>query len=166
MVGVMTLKEALGLAQKLKLDLVEIAPTVDPPVAKVVELGKFRYEEEKKLKKQKKGVKNSEVKEIRFSPFIGEADFNMRLTRVKEFLNENNKVRAVVRFKGREMGSKNFGYELLDRLVSELGENINIDMKPKFIGRHLTMVISPVSGSKKPKIEKNEDKEKDQKDNN
>jgi translation initiation factor IF-3 len=165
MVGVMNLKEALELAIKLNLDLVEIAPTADPPVAKVVELGKFRYEEEKKLKNQKKGAKTSEVKEIRFSPFIGEADFNVRYMRVKEFLAEGNKVRTVVRFKGRQMGSKNFGYELLNRITSLLGDSINVDMPPKFIGRHLTMVISPLSGAKKNENEKSE-QDQDKKNNN
>ena len=154
MVGVMNLKEALELAGKLRLDLVEIAPNADPPVAKVVELGKFRYIEEKKLKNQKKGAKGSEVKEIRFTPFIGEADFNVRLSRVNEFLTEGNKVRIVVRFKGREMGSKNFGYEILNRVLSIIGNKVNIDMNPKFLGRHLTMVISPLSGARKS--EKNE----------
>ena len=149
MVGVMNLKEALELANKLSLDLVEIAPKANPPVAKVVELGKFRYEEEKKLKNQKKGAKTSEVKEIRFSPFIGEADFKVRFGRVKEFLSEGNKVRTVVRFKGREMGSKTFGYDILNRITTLMSDKINVDMKPKFIGRHLTMVISPVSGAKK-----------------
>ena len=150
----MNLKEALELAGKLRLDLVEIAPNADPPVAKVVELGKFRYIEEKKLKNQKKGAKGSEVKEIRFTPFIGEADFNVRLSRVNEFLTEGNKVRIVVRFKGREMGSKNFGYEILNRVLSIIGNKVNIDMNPKFLGRHLTMVISPLSGARKS--EKNE----------
>lgn len=142
-IGILTRDKALDLAKKAKLDLVEIAPKAKPPVVKIVDFGKFRYREEKRLRLQKKKTKSTEVKEIRFSPFIGEADYNTRFERVKKFLGEKNKVRLVVKFKGRQMGSKQFGYDLLERLLKELGEGIAIDMKPKFLGRHLAMVISP-----------------------
>ena len=116
-VGVIDTSKALALAKKEGLDLVEIAPFAKPPVTKIVDIGKFKYEEEKKQKAQKKKTKSSELKEIRFSPFIGEADYNTRLIRIKEFLEDKNKVKVVVKFKGRQMGSKQFGYKLFERLL-------------------------------------------------
>lgn len=160
-IGVMKLKEALEKSEEKGLDLVEIAPKAKPPVVRIVELGKFRYEEEKKLKKQKKGAKTSELKEVRFSPFIAEQDYKTRLDRVNEFLDEGNKVRAVVKFKGRQMQSKKFGYNLFDRLLKDVTSEINIDMEPKFLGRHLTMVISPVKKTKKKKDYEKETKNKE-----
>lgn len=146
--GVMKLNEALAAAQKEGLDLVEIATNAKPPVVKIVDLGKFRYEQEKKLRKAKKGNKASELKEIRLSPFIAQHDYEVRMERIREFLTENNKVRVVVVFMGRHMGSKQFGYDLLKRVVNELGDRIAVDMEPKFLGRHLAMVISPVKKAK------------------
>lgn len=141
--GVIELGEALKLANKADLDLVEIAPNAKPPVVKIIDIGKFRYQEEKKLRKQKKQAKSTELKEVRFSPFIGEHDFSVRFEKIKEFLKEKHKIRVVVVFKGRHMGSKQFGYKLIKRIVNELGDNISIDMEPKFFGRHLATVISP-----------------------
>jgi len=92
---------------------------------------------------------------VRLSPFIGEHDFNTRFERIKEFLQEKHKVRVVVKFKGRQMGSKKYGYELMSKVLGKVGENITVDMQPKFIGRHLTMVISPTTRSVK-----NEQKDK------
>lgn len=160
-VGVMSKAEALEEAQKRQTDLIEIAPKAQPPVAKLIELGKFKYQEEKKAQKAKKSQKSSELKEIRFSPFIGDADYNTRRARVGEFLSEGNKVRAVVKFKGRQMGSKTFGYDIFERLLNDIGrDSIVIDMEPKFIGRHLAMVVSPTKEIiKKPnKHAKTEDK--------
>ena len=146
--GVLTITEALEKAKEAELDLVEIAPKAVPPVVKIIKFGKFKYLEEKKLKAQKKKTKSSETKEVRFSPFIGEADYNTRLGRIKEFLAEKNKVRRVVKFKGRQMGSKQFGYKLIERMLADLGDSVTIDMNPKFVGRHLTTVISPISKAK------------------
>lgn len=161
-VGVMSRNEALEEARSRNTDLIEIAPKAQPPVAKLIELGKFKYQEEKKAQKAKRSQKSSELKEIRFSPFIGDADYKTRLARVVEFLSEGNKVRAVVKFKGRQMGSKTFGYGLFERLLEEVGKDkVVIDMEPKFIGRHLAMVISPtkeIIKKDKPKNGKTEDK--------
>ena len=147
--GVLSKTQALELAKKAKLDLVEIAPRAKPPVVKIVDFGKFRYQEEKKESLQKKKIKSVNVKEIRFSPFIGEADYKTRIERMKEFLEEKDKVRVVVKFKGRQMGSKQYGYNLLKRVLKEFAERVAIDMEPKFLGRHLMMIISPVGYSKK-----------------
>lgn len=144
----MSKDEAVKKAKAQGLTLVEIAPTAVPPVAKIVDFGKFRYAEEKKLKKQSKGSKGGEVKEIRFSPFIAENDYNTRFARVKEFLAERNKVKIVVVFLGKQMGSKPFGYKLIERMLKELGDTVVTDMPPKFLGRHLITIISPVTGKK------------------
>jgi translation initiation factor IF-3 len=141
----MKIAEALEAAKKQGLTLVEIAPLAKPPVAKIVDFGKFRYAEEKKLRKESKRAKATELKEVRFSPFIAENDFQTRFGRVKEFLADKNKVRLVVVFRGPQMRSKNFGYQLLDRMVKELGESIVTDMQPKFLGKHLMMIISPTT---------------------
>jgi translation initiation factor IF-3 len=144
-IGVMKLPDALNEARNAGLDLIEVAPKAKPPVVKIDDFGKFRYREEKKLRKQHSKAKSTELKEIRFSPFIGDADYRTRMDRIREFLADKNKVRTVVVFKGRQMGSKKFGYELLGKIKSELAESVVIDMDPKFIGRHLAMVISPTS---------------------
>lgn len=144
-IGLLSKHVALKKAKEKGLDLVEIAPNAKPPVAKIVDIGKFRYQEEKKLKKQSKTQKGGELKEIRFSPFIGEKDYETRKVRVNEFLKDGYKIRAVVKFKGRQMGSKQFGYKLLQKLLEDLEQNIVVDMEPKFLGRHLAMVISPTN---------------------
>jgi len=149
--GVIDINKALALAKKEGLDLVEIAPYAKPPVARIVDIGKFKYEELKKQKAQKKKTKASEQKEIRFSPFIGEADYNTRLIRIKEFLDDKSKIKVVVKFKGRQMGSKQFGYKLFERLLDDLKGRVGIDMSPKFLGRHLIMIISPIAGGTKKK---------------
>jgi translation initiation factor IF-3 len=148
-IGVKTRAEALDLAKKSGLDLVEIAPMAKPPVVQVIEFGKFRYKEEKKARAQNKAGKPAELKEIRFSPFIAEGDYQTRFRRMSEFLSAGHKIRVVVVFKGRQMGSKKFGYALVDRILNELGERVVVDMKPKFLGRHLAMVVSPLKKSKK-----------------
>lgn len=154
--GVLSLQEALKTARESERDLIEIAPKAVPPVAKIIEFGKFKYQEEKKLKKQKKSVKGGEVKEIRFSPFIGESDYETRRQKAEKFLKNSNKIRAVVKFKGREMGSKQFGYKLLERFLADFGDKVVVDMKPKFLGRHLAMVISPTfKGKSKQEQETN-----------
>lgn len=153
-IGVLKLSEALKKAQELELDLVEVAPNAKPPVARIIEIGKLIYQEEKKARKDRKAIKGGEIKEIRFTPFIAEADFNTRFVRISEFLQEKNKVRVVVKFGGRQMGSKMFGYNLIERIFSQLSGTINVDMQPKFIGRHLTTVISPLTKVKKVKDNK------------
>lgn len=142
-IGILALNSALKKARDLNLDLVEIAPLAKPPVVKIIDFGKFKYQEEKKQRREKKGVKGGDIKEIRFSPFIGKADYATRIERIKEFLEDKDKVRVVVKFKGREMGSKQFGYDLLQRVLREFEGRVSIDMEPKFLGRHLVMVISP-----------------------
>lgn len=148
-VGVIPTHEAIKMAMDQGLTLIEVAPNAKPPVAKIVDFGKFKYEEEKKARKEKRGIKGGDTKEVRFSPFIGEHDYKTRLARVSEFLEDKDKVRLVVQFTRRQLGSKQFGYDLLSRINKEYGERIGIDMQPKFLGRNLLMVISPKNIVKK-----------------
>ncbi len=161
LIGVLKKDEAINKAKKEGLTLVEIAPNAVPPVAKIVDFGKFRYAEEKKLRAQAKGVKGGEVKEIRFSPFIAENDFKTRIGRIKEFFEDKNKVRVVVVFRGPQMRVKNTGYDVINRIKEEFGDSIATDMEPKFLGKHLITVLSPVTKNKK--YAKDEDKESDNK---
>jgi translation initiation factor IF-3 len=162
LIGEMTKDEALKKAKEAELTLVEIAPNAVPPVAKIVDFGKFKYAEEKKARQQAKGVKGGEVKEIRFSPFIAENDFNFRLERIKEFFSEKNKVKVVVVFKGPQMRVKHVGYDVINRIKTALGDSVGTDMEPKFLGKYLVTVISPVTKSKKIEETKN-GKNEDQK---
>jgi translation initiation factor IF-3 len=143
--GVFKTSEALDNAKKEGLDLVEIAPRANPPVVKLIEIGKFKYQEEKKLRIASQKQRGGDLKEIRFSPFIADNDYQTRLTRIREFLDDRNKVRVVVVFKGRQMGSKQFGYDLLKSILQDLGESAHVDVEPKFMGRQLFMILSPVS---------------------
>lgn len=154
--GILELNDALNKAKEFDLDLIEIAPNAKPPVAKIYDLGKFRYSEEKKMRKQKKGAKSGELKEIRFSPFIANHDYATRIVRIKEFFEDKSKVKIVVAFKGREMGSKDFGYRLVDRIRKDFEGKISTDMEPKFFGRNLVCIISPIVNSK-IKTEKEEE---------
>jgi translation initiation factor IF-3 len=139
LLGVLPKDEAIRRAKEANLTLVEIAPNAEPPVAKIVDFGKFRYSEEKKAREVAKG---GGIKEIRFSPFIGEADFKVRIGRIKEFFADKNKVRVVVVFKGPQMRVKNTGYDVINKIKTEFGENVITDMPPKFLGKHLVTVIS------------------------
>ena len=149
LLGVMPKDEAIKKAQAAGLSLIEIAPNAAPPVAKIADYGKFKYAEEKKLAKQSKGVKGGEVKEIRFSPFIGENDFQTRIKRIKEFFADKNKVRVVVVFKGPQMRVKHTGYDVINRIKAVFGESVITDMEPKFLGKHLITVISQTNKSKR-----------------
>jgi translation initiation factor IF-3 len=144
MLGVMSSSDALAAAKKAGIDLIEIAPMAKPPVAKIIEYGKFKYIEEKKMREQKKKAKSAELKEVRLSPFIAEGDYMTRIRRMDRFLKGGHKVRVVVVFKGRHMGSRGRGYELMREVLDSLSHEVSIDMEPKFLGRHLAMVISPL----------------------
>jgi translation initiation factor IF-3 len=148
LIGILSREEAIKRAKKIGLTLVEIAPNAKPPVAKIVDFGKFRYAEDKKARAQAKRVKGGELKEIRFSPFIAENDFNIRIERIKEFLEDKNKVKVVVVFKGPQMRVKSAGYNLIDKIKGAFGETVTTDMEPKFFGKYLVTVISPVTGKK------------------
>lgn len=156
-VGVLPLGEALKKAQKSGLDLVEVAPTASPPVCKIIDFKKFKYLESKKLKDARKKAKGGELKEIRLSPFIAKNDFEFRLGRAEQFLKEGNKVKVTVRFWGRQITRKEFGYELLKKFIEKLSYLSTIEQEPRFAGRQLAMVLSPAKEDKSGK-EKAKDK--------
>lgn len=148
-IGVVSLEEALNKAKEVGVDLILIAERANPPVVKLIEIGKYRYQEEKRLREISKKNKGSEVKEVRFSPFIGEADFMTRIRRIEDFLEDSNKVRVVVSFKKKQMIAKESGYEVLGKVKRMLEEKTVTDMEPKFFGRYLAMVLSPYKKGKK-----------------
>ena len=148
MLGVMSKADALKKAEELAVDLIEIAPKAVPPVAKLIEFGKYRYIEEKKERAQKKKAKAAELKEVRLSPFIAEGDYMTRVRRMDKFLKDGHKVRVVIVFKGRHMDSRPRGYTLMREVLDSVSHEVSIDMEPKFLGRHLAMVISPLKKKK------------------
>jgi translation initiation factor IF-3 len=145
LIGVLSKEEAIKKAKEANLTLVEIAPNAVPPVGKIVDFGKFKYAEEKKQRAQQKKVKGGEVKEIRFSPFIADNDFKVRIGRIREFFADKNKARVVVVFTGPQMRVKQTGYKVIHRILAEFGDTAATDMEPKFLGKHLITVISPIS---------------------
>lgn len=147
-VGVMPPMQAWEIARKEGKDLVEIAPKAVPPVTKIIDFKKFKFLESKKQQKEKKKAKKVELKEIRFSPFIAENDFNFRIERAQEFLADGDRVRLVVLFKGREMGKRQFGYDLLKKAIDQLRATGRVEVEPKFIGRRLEIALSPLGKQK------------------
>lgn len=142
--GVMSRDEALFRARQAGLDLVEVAPEAKPPVCKIIDFKKFKYQEDKKQKAGQKKAKASETKEIRFTPFIAKNDFDIRLKRAREFLGEGDKVRLTVKFMGRQITKKQFGYELLNKALTNLKDLAVVEVEPKWQGRLLMMVLKPI----------------------
>lgn len=140
-IGIFSRQEALNKAREQNLDLVEIAPMAKPPVAKIIDFKKFLYQEEKRKRQLRAKSKSAETKEIWLSPFIGERDFNLRTERGKELLEEGGKLKIVVRFKGRQITKKNFGFEVINKFTNSLTE-AKIDRPPRFEGRNLVAIVS------------------------
>ncbi len=141
--GIMSSQEALNIAIEQELDLVKIAPNSVPPVCRVMDYGKFRFEQAKREKDAKKNQRVVEVKEIRMSPGIGISDFNVKLRAAQKFIADGDRVKVTVRFKGREMAHTNIGEELLHRFAAECSEVATLDKNPKLEGRHMAMFLSP-----------------------
>lgn len=151
MVGIMSREEALDLAEKSKLDLVEISPNATPPVAKVLDYGKYRYELQKRKKEAKKKQKTIQVKEIRLSTFIEEHDVLVKAKTACRFLKDGDKVKVSLRFRGRERDYVNKGREVMNSFAEACGEFGSIEKKPSFEGRSLTMFLSPKAAEKQKK---------------
>ena len=141
--GVMSSQEALKLAEEQDLDLVKIAPGANPPVCKIMDYGKFRFEQAKKEKEARKNQKVVEVKEIRMSPGIDTNDFNVKLKNAQKFLADGDRVKVTVRFRGREMAHTNIGEQLLVKFGQECSQIATVEKNPKLDGRHMTMFLSP-----------------------
>jgi translation initiation factor IF-3 len=159
-IGVLSKDEALQKAREAAVDLVEIAPMAKPPVVKIIEFQKFRYEESKKEQAAKKHAKEVELKEIWLTPRIAEHDLMTRLKRVEEFIGNNNKVMFRVKFKGREMAHTNLGFELLRRALEILGDKVGIERDAKLEGRSITLIIGRNRGQNKAQENNNESQTK------
>ena len=160
--GIMSAQEALKIAVERELDLVKIAPGSNPPVCKVMDYGKFRFEQTKKEKEAKKNQRVIEIKEIRMSPGIGENDFNTKLKNGQKFLNDGDRVKVSVRFRGREMAHTEIGEQLLKDFAAKCADIATLDKNPKLEGRNMSMFLSPkpqapAKKPAKPKAPKNQE---------
>lgn len=141
--GLMSSEEALKIAEERDMDLVMIAPNSKPPVCKIMDYGKFRFEQSKREKEAKKNQHVIEVKEIRMSPSIGENDFNTKLRAGQKFLSEGNRLKVTVRFRGREMAHTNIGEQLLKDFAAKCSDVASMDKNAKLEGRNMSMFLSP-----------------------
>jgi translation initiation factor IF-3 len=146
--GVVSLMEALRMAGELDVDLVEISATANPPVCRLMDYGKFKYQEQKKAAEAKSKQKVIEVKEIKFRPGTDDGDYNIKLRNIRRFLDDGDKCKITLRFRGREITHQEIGLALLQRMREELGDTIIVEQFPKLEGRQMVMMIAP--GRKKP----------------
>jgi translation initiation factor IF-3 len=143
MVGIVTRNEALDMAADAGLDLVEIAPNADPPVCKILDFGKYKYEEQKKKNEAKKKQKVIEVKEIKFRPSIDDHDYEVKMRSMTKFIGEGDKVKVTMRFRGRELAHQELGMNVLMRVKGDLDEIAKVESFPRMEGRQMIMVVSP-----------------------
>jgi translation initiation factor IF-3 len=143
MVGVVPIREALIMAEEAGLDLVEISPNASPPVCKILDFGKFKYELQKKENEARKKQKVIEVKEIKLRPGIDEHDYQVKMRSVHRFLEEGDKVKVTMRFRGREMVHQELGMKVLDRVRAELDALAKVEQWPRLEGRQMIMVMAP-----------------------
>ena len=142
--GILSTKEALYLAEQEGLDLIEIAPKANPPVCKIIDMGKYKYELQKKANKAKKKQKISELKEIKLRPSTEIHDYNFKIKNAQKFLSKKDKVKFTVRFKGREMQHTDLGKKLMERIISDIASVGKIEVDPKLEGRQIIMIIQPL----------------------
>src|SRR5699024_1582432 len=143
--GVKSKQEALDIALKIELDLVIVAPNANPPLCRIMDYGKNRYEQQKKEKEARKKQKVINLKEVRFTPGIGDHDFNTKLRNARKFIEKGDKVKASVRFRGRAITHKELGQEVLDRLAKEVEDIAAVESRPKMEGRNMFMMLTPHS---------------------
>lgn len=140
--GIMSARDAMKLAREAELDLVKIAPTAKPPVCKIIDYGKYRYEQARKEKEAKKKQKTIEVKEVRLSPNIDQNDLNTKVGAARKFIEKGNKVKVTLRFRGREMAHMQSSKHILDDFAEKLKDIANVDKAPKVEGRNMTMFLT------------------------
>ena len=133
----------MAMAEEAGLDLVEISPNAVPPVCKIMDFGKFKYEQQKKEAEARKKQKIIEIKEIKFRPGTDTHDYDVKMRSVKKFLEEGDKVKVTLRFRGREMAHQHLGMQLLERVKADFEENTKVELEPKLEGRQMTMVLAP-----------------------
>jgi translation initiation factor IF-3 len=143
MVGVVSKSEAMAMAANAGLDLVEVAAAADPPVCKILDYGKFKYEEQKKKNEAKKKQKVIEVKEIKLRPGIDDHDYDVKMRSMVKFVEEGDKVKVTMRFRGRELAHQDIGMNVLMRVRDDLDEIAKVEQFPRMEGRQMTMVLSP-----------------------
>ena len=143
MVGVVPLSEALSRAQTAGLDLVEVSPNASPPVCKILDYGKFKYEAQKKANAARKKQRTIDVKEIKMRPNIDSNDYNIKMRKIHEFLSEGDKVKVTLRFRGRELAHQDLAINLLERVRDELGDQAKVEQFPKMEGRQMVMIMAP-----------------------
>ena len=141
--GAVDIETALGLAQAAGLDLVEIAPNSNPPVCKILDYGKYKYQAQKKAAEARKKQKVVEVKEIKLRPMIDDHDYDVKMRSMRRFFEEGDKVKITLRFRGREMAHQELGFKLLDRVKSDVGTMAKVESEPRFEGRQMIMVLAP-----------------------
>lgn len=139
--GIMSRQEALKVAEEAGVDLVEISPNTDPPVAKIVDWGKYQYQKMKEQQKNRRNNKATELKQMRFGLKIGANDLEIKLRKIRSFLSEGHKVKILIFFRGREMAHRELGYELIDRVIAQLENEAILEQKPVMAGRNLSIVI-------------------------
>ena len=139
--GVMSRADALKAAEDAGVDLVEISPTADPPVVKIVDWGKFQYQKMKEQQKNRKSNKQGELKQMRFGLKIGQGDLDIKLRKIRGFLAEGHKVRIQIFYRGREMAHKELGYDMIEKIIALLEDDAILEQKPQMAGRNLSIVI-------------------------
>jgi translation initiation factor IF-3 len=139
--GIMSRSDALKAAEEAGVDLVEISPNAAPPVAKIIDWGKYQYQKMKELQKSKKNNKASELKQMRFGLKIGSGDLEIKLRKIREFLTAGHKVRIQIFYRGREMAHKELGFVMIDKIVALLEEDAIVEQKPQMAGRNLSIVV-------------------------
>ena len=158
--GIMSAEEALKIAEEKELDLVKISPMAKPPVCKIMDYGKFRFEQAKREKEAKKNQRVMDVKEIRMSPSIGENDLQTKLKAALKFLADGDRVKVSIRFRGREMAHTNLGEQILRDFADKCSELANLDKQPKLEGRNMSMFLSPKPAQAVKKAQKEAAKKK------
>jgi len=139
----MSSSEALAMASDAGLDLVELVPHADPPVCRIMDFGKYRFEQAKKTQASRKKQKQVQVKELKFRPGTDEHDYQVKMRNMLKFLDEGNKVKITIRFRGREMAHQELGMEVIDRIEADLGDTVVVESRPKMEGRQMSMLLSP-----------------------
>ena len=142
-VGVVPVRQALMMAEEANLDLVEISPDAKPPVCKILDYGKFKFQEQKKAAEARKKQKVIEIKEIKMRPMIDDHDYDVKMRAIRRFFEEGDKVKVTLRFRGREMAHQELGQQLLDRVKKDTTEIAKVESEPRFEGRQIVMVLAP-----------------------
>lgn len=147
-IGVLSLEEALAKAAEYDLDLVEVAPTATPPVARIMDYGKHLFQKSKSQQSARKKTKQTQIKEIKFRPNTEKGDYDTKLRKLREFLEDGDKIKITLRFRGREMAHQELGMELMDRVREDLDDMASVEQQPEMQGRLMIMVMAPHRGSK------------------